>query len=150
MNIKTSKTTKNTLTSQSTANSSQVTSYLLAFCISSRYISCRNSNSLIFVLILFTHSFLCTHLIHSPPTFHPPLIILCSSYLVTYFLLFSLSYLYCPHTHIFPYFHSLIFSGGYMPLAATLATTETFDAFLGKKKWHALLHGHSFTVRPTF
>ena len=33
-----------------------------------------------------------------------------------------------------------------MPLAATLATTETFDAFLGKKKWHALLHGHSFTV----
>ena len=37
-------------------------------------------------------------------------------------------------------------SGGYMPLAATLATTETFNAFLGKKKWHALLHGHSFTV----
>jgi bifunctional dethiobiotin synthetase / adenosylmethionine---8-amino-7-oxononanoate aminotransferase len=37
-------------------------------------------------------------------------------------------------------------SGGYMPLAATLATSETFDAFLGKKKWHALLHGHSFTV----
>lgn len=37
-------------------------------------------------------------------------------------------------------------SGGYMPLAATLATTDTFNAFLGKKKWHALLHGHSFTV----
>ena len=37
-------------------------------------------------------------------------------------------------------------SGGYMALAATLATSETFDAFLGKKKWHALLHGHSFTV----
>jgi bifunctional dethiobiotin synthetase / adenosylmethionine---8-amino-7-oxononanoate aminotransferase len=37
-------------------------------------------------------------------------------------------------------------SGGYMPIAATLTTTETFDAFLGKKKWHALLHGHSFTV----
>ena len=37
-------------------------------------------------------------------------------------------------------------SGGYMPLAATLATTETFNSFLGKKKWHALLHGHSFTV----
>ena len=49
---------------------------------------------------------------------------------------------------IFSYSHILIFSGGYMPLAATLATTETFDAFLGKKKWHALLHGHSFTVRP--
>ena len=37
-------------------------------------------------------------------------------------------------------------SGGYMALAATLATSETFEAFLGKKKWHALLHGHSFTV----
>ena len=37
-------------------------------------------------------------------------------------------------------------SGGYMPLAATLATAETFSAFLGKKKWHALLHGHSYTV----
>ena len=37
-------------------------------------------------------------------------------------------------------------SGGYMPLAATLATAETFNAFLGKKKWHALLHGHSYTV----
>ena len=37
-------------------------------------------------------------------------------------------------------------SGGYMPLAATLATAEVFNAFLGKKKWHALLHGHSFTV----
>ena len=37
-------------------------------------------------------------------------------------------------------------SGGYLPLAATLATSETFNAFLGKKKWHALLHGHSFTV----
>jgi bifunctional dethiobiotin synthetase / adenosylmethionine---8-amino-7-oxononanoate aminotransferase len=41
-------------------------------------------------------------------------------------------------------------SGGYMPLAATLATTETFDAFLGKKKWHALLHGHSFTVSHVY
>lgn len=41
-------------------------------------------------------------------------------------------------------------SGGYMPLAATLATSETFDAFLGKKKWHALLHGHSFTVSYSY
>jgi bifunctional dethiobiotin synthetase / adenosylmethionine---8-amino-7-oxononanoate aminotransferase len=40
-----------------------------------------------------------------------------------------------------------LLSGGYVPLAATLATTETFNAFLGKKKWHALLHGHSFTVQ---
>jgi hypothetical protein len=41
-----------------------------------------------------------------------------------------------------------LLSGGYMPLAATLATTEVFNAFLGKKKWHALLHGHSFTANP--
>jgi len=29
-----------------------------------------------------------------------------------------------------------------------LATSETFDAFLGAKKWHALLHGHSYTANP--
>ena len=37
-------------------------------------------------------------------------------------------------------------SGGYLPIAVTLATNETFSAFLGTKKWQALLHGHSYTV----
>jgi adenosylmethionine-8-amino-7-oxononanoate aminotransferase len=43
--------------------------------------------------------------------------------------------------------YAKMLSGGYLPLAATLATSEVFDAFLGNKKWHALLHGHSYTVR---
>ena len=41
-----------------------------------------------------------------------------------------------------------LISGGYLPIAATLTTAETFQAFLGKKKWHALLHGHSYTANP--
>jgi Aminotransferase class-III len=41
-----------------------------------------------------------------------------------------------------------LLSGGYLPLAATLTTKETFDAFLGKKTWNALLHGHSYTANP--
>ena len=41
-----------------------------------------------------------------------------------------------------------LISGGYLPIAATLTTSETFHAFLGKKKWHALLHGHSYTASP--
>ena len=92
----------------------------------------------------FPHSFLITHLIHSlisyfisyfSSSLNHTVLILFGHLFPTYFLIF-----------IFPFSHILIFSGGYLPLAATLATTETFDSFLGKKKWHALLHGHSFTV----
>lgn len=40
-------------------------------------------------------------------------------------------------------------SGGYLPLAATLASGEIFDAFLGEyAEFKALFHGHSYTANP--
>ena len=39
-------------------------------------------------------------------------------------------------------------TGGTLPLAATLATTPIYEAFLGPDARHALLHGHSFTANP--
>ncbi|KNE68118.1 dethiobiotin synthase [Allomyces macrogynus ATCC 38327] len=39
-------------------------------------------------------------------------------------------------------------TGGTLPLGATLATKELFDAFLGESKVDALLHGHSYTANP--
>ncbi|NOZ85554.1 MAG: adenosylmethionine--8-amino-7-oxononanoate transaminase [Deltaproteobacteria bacterium] len=40
-------------------------------------------------------------------------------------------------------------TGGYMPLAATLATREIFEGFLGKyEEDRKLAHGHSFTGNP--
>jgi adenosylmethionine-8-amino-7-oxononanoate aminotransferase len=39
-------------------------------------------------------------------------------------------------------------TGGFLPLSATLATTEIFDAFQSKEVKHAFLHGHSFTANP--
>ena len=39
-------------------------------------------------------------------------------------------------------------TGGYLPLAATLATEEIYAGFLSDKKSHALLHGHSFMANP--
>jgi adenosylmethionine-8-amino-7-oxononanoate aminotransferase len=36
-------------------------------------------------------------------------------------------------------------TGGYMPLAATLATDEIYDAFLSDDRGRAFLHGHSYT-----
>ena len=39
-------------------------------------------------------------------------------------------------------------SGGYLPIAATLATNEVFESFLGANKTDALLHGHSYTANP--
>jgi dethiobiotin synthetase/adenosylmethionine--8-amino-7-oxononanoate aminotransferase len=41
-----------------------------------------------------------------------------------------------------------LLTGGYLPLAVTLATEETFDAFLSIDKQRALLHGHSYTASP--
>ncbi|MEK7268703.1 MAG: aminotransferase class III-fold pyridoxal phosphate-dependent enzyme, partial [Nitrospirota bacterium] len=39
--------------------------------------------------------------------------------------------------------------GGYLPLAATLATEEIYRAFLGKyEEWKAFFHGHSYTGNP--
>ena len=40
-------------------------------------------------------------------------------------------------------------TGGYLPLSATLATEEIFDAFLGPPEDHrTLYHGHSYTANP--
>jgi adenosylmethionine-8-amino-7-oxononanoate aminotransferase len=40
-------------------------------------------------------------------------------------------------------------TGGYLPLSATLATEEIFDAFLGPPEAHrTLYHGHSYSANP--
>ncbi|HEY1372186.1 MAG TPA: adenosylmethionine--8-amino-7-oxononanoate transaminase [Candidatus Binatia bacterium] len=40
-------------------------------------------------------------------------------------------------------------SGGYLPLAATLATEKIFSAFLGEyKEFKSLFHGHTYTGNP--
>jgi adenosylmethionine-8-amino-7-oxononanoate aminotransferase len=40
-------------------------------------------------------------------------------------------------------------TGGYMPLAATLATEEIYQAFLGEYgDWKTFFHGHSYTGNP--
>jgi adenosylmethionine-8-amino-7-oxononanoate aminotransferase len=40
-------------------------------------------------------------------------------------------------------------TGGYLPLSATLATEEIFDAFLGAPEEHkTLYHGHSYSANP--
>lgn len=39
-------------------------------------------------------------------------------------------------------------TGGHMPLAATLASTEVFDAFLGDSPESALMHGPTFMAHP--
>ncbi len=56
----------------------------------------------------------------------------------------------CDHEGVSPDIMCLAkgLSGGYLPLAATLATEEIFQAFLGPKKSQAFLHGHTFTANP--
>lgn len=44
--------------------------------------------------------------------------------------------------------YAKLFTGGLVPLAATVATEEVFEAFRGPSKQHALLHGHSYTAYP--
>lgn len=40
-------------------------------------------------------------------------------------------------------------TGGYLPLAATLATEEVYRAFLGSyEEWKTFFHGHSYTGNP--
>jgi dethiobiotin synthetase/adenosylmethionine--8-amino-7-oxononanoate aminotransferase len=41
-----------------------------------------------------------------------------------------------------------LLTGGYLPLAVTLATDETFQCFHSSEKHQALLHGHSYTANP--
>lgn len=44
--------------------------------------------------------------------------------------------------------HAKMLTGGLVPLAATLAREEIFEAFVGERKDQALLHGHSYTAYP--
>ena len=39
-------------------------------------------------------------------------------------------------------------TGGFLPLAATIATEEIFDAFRGPDRARAFFHGHSYTGNP--
>ncbi len=54
----------------------------------------------------------------------------------------------CEHEHVSPDFMTLSkgITGGYMPLAATMTTTEIFNAFLGTyEEKKTFYHGHSYT-----
>jgi dethiobiotin synthetase/adenosylmethionine--8-amino-7-oxononanoate aminotransferase len=44
--------------------------------------------------------------------------------------------------------YAKLLTGGTVPLAATLASEEVFDAFRGSAKTDALLHGHSYSAHP--
>ena len=44
--------------------------------------------------------------------------------------------------------YAKMLTGGLVPLAATLAREEIFQAFTGERKDQALLHGHSYTAYP--
>lgn len=39
-------------------------------------------------------------------------------------------------------------TGGFLPLALTVASQEVYDSFLSKEKKHLFFHGHSFTGNP--
>jgi adenosylmethionine-8-amino-7-oxononanoate aminotransferase len=39
-------------------------------------------------------------------------------------------------------------SGGFLPLGATVAREEVFEAFLGEDRQRTLFHGHSYTANP--
>src|SRR5439155_5436763 len=57
----------------------------------------------------------------------------------------------CEHAGITPDLMCLAkgLSGGYLPLAATLATEEVFAAFLGPyDEFRAFFHGHTYTGNP--
>jgi dethiobiotin synthetase/adenosylmethionine--8-amino-7-oxononanoate aminotransferase len=44
--------------------------------------------------------------------------------------------------------YAKLLTGGLVPLSATLATADIFEAFLDERKSRALLHGHSYTAYP--
>src|SRR5207237_10279180 len=57
----------------------------------------------------------------------------------------------CEHADVTPDLLCLAkgISGGYLPLAATLATEEVFAAFLGAyEDFRAFFHGHTYTGNP--
>jgi adenosylmethionine---8-amino-7-oxononanoate aminotransferase len=57
----------------------------------------------------------------------------------------------CAHEHVLPDIMCLSkgITGGYMPLAVTLATADVYNAFLGDfKELKTFFHGHSYTGNP--
>jgi adenosylmethionine-8-amino-7-oxononanoate aminotransferase len=57
----------------------------------------------------------------------------------------------CEHEGVQPDFLCLAkgISGGYLPLAATLATEEIYEAFLGRRaEMKHFFHGHTYTANP--
>jgi adenosylmethionine-8-amino-7-oxononanoate aminotransferase len=57
----------------------------------------------------------------------------------------------CAHEELEPDFLCVAkgITGGYLPLAATLAREEIFDAFLGERReMKAFFHGHTYTANP--
>ena len=57
----------------------------------------------------------------------------------------------CEHEDVTPDLMAVAkgLTGGYMPLAATLATEEIYQAFLGDyAEWKTFFHGHSYTGNP--
>jgi adenosylmethionine-8-amino-7-oxononanoate aminotransferase len=57
----------------------------------------------------------------------------------------------CEHEGVEPDFLCVAkgLSGGYLPLAATLATEEIYEAFLGpRRKMMQFFHGHTYTANP--
>lgn len=57
----------------------------------------------------------------------------------------------CEHERVTPDLMAISkgLTGGYMPLAATLATEEIYQAFLGEyHDWKTFFHGHSYTGNP--
>jgi adenosylmethionine-8-amino-7-oxononanoate aminotransferase len=57
----------------------------------------------------------------------------------------------CEHEKVSPDLMCLAkgLTGGYMPLAATLATAEVYDAFLGEfEEFKTFFHGHTYTGNP--
>jgi adenosylmethionine-8-amino-7-oxononanoate aminotransferase len=57
----------------------------------------------------------------------------------------------CEHEQIQPDLMAVAkgITGGYLPLAATLATEEIYSAFLGQpEEFKAFFHGHSYTANP--
>lgn len=57
----------------------------------------------------------------------------------------------CQHEGVTPDLMALSkgLTGGYLPLAATLATEDVYHAFLGEyREWKTFFHGHSYTGNP--
>jgi adenosylmethionine---8-amino-7-oxononanoate aminotransferase len=56
----------------------------------------------------------------------------------------------CEHANVSPDIICLskALTAGYLPLGATVATEQIYDAFLSDDRRHTFFHGHSFTANP--